>query len=189
MLKKSLIVASVLAFAVSSAVYAGDTATCPCQKKEPAKCEKKFDPAKMDPAKKAQFEQKRAEFDQRLNLTDEQKAQAKTIRENGRAQMQPIMEQLKAKNAEAQAVQNSKLAPEAQQAKLDQINADKKVLKGQLREIRRKNMQDFEAILTPDQKKELTKMKEEARQQHKGKKPGCGCKNNPGQKSPEKTKR
>lgn len=181
MFKKSLIVASILALSVSTAVYAADVTATKAQV-PPCKCEKTF-----DPAKKAEFEQKRAEFDQRLNLTDEQKAQAQAIREKGRKEMQPVMDKLKAKSEEAQAVRNSKLAPDAQQKKLDKIYAEKKALKGQLADIRKKNMQEFEAILTPDQQAELAKMKEEGKQKFqegKGKHGQCGCKK-PCNKTPD----
>jgi Spy/CpxP family protein refolding chaperone len=182
MFKKSLIVASVLILAGTSAVWAGEG--CACQKPvPPCKCEKKF-----DPAKKAEFEKKRAEFEQRLQLTDEQKAQAKAIHEKAKSDIEPLVEQLKAKKAEFEAVTKSKLAPDAQNAKLDKLRAEKREIKAKMHEIRKNSMKEFEAILTPDQKKELAKMKEEGRQrfeERKGKKGGCGCKK-PCKKSPDK---
>lgn len=182
MFKKSLIVASVLVLAGTSAVWAGEG--CACRKPTPpCKCEKKF-----DPAKKAEFEKKRAEFEQRLQLTDEQKAEAKAIHEKAKADIEPLVEQLKAKKAEFETVTKSKLAPDAQKARLDKLRAEKREIKAKMHEIRKNSMKEFEAILTPDQKKELAKMKEEGKQkfeERKGKKDGCGCKK-PCKKAPDK---
>ena len=57
------------------------------------------------------------------------------------------------------------MAVEMQQEKLNQIRAELKDLQKQAHELRMKNMQDFESILTKKQKRELEKMKKEGREQ------------------------
>ncbi len=197
MIKKVLVLASVMAFVATTAAFAADDKACDCGCKKP-ECVKKFDgqrpdrmgpggPGKMDPARKAEFEKKHAEFEARLKLTDEQKAQAKAIREKGRADAEAIIKKLEAKRAEYKAVEaNTKLKDDAKNAQIEKIRAEKMALRKQLREMHKASMKEFEAILTPAQQKELTKMKQEGRekfeQNKKGAKgpgpkgrPGCGC--------------
>lgn len=72
---------------------------------------------------------------QRLNLTDEQKAKADKIREDGRKQMEPLMQ-------------------------------ERKALHQKMEKLRKENMEEFEKILTPEQKEAFAKFKEEHRPPH-----------------------
>ena len=64
-----------------------------------------------------------------LNMTEEQQAQAKKIREDGRIKIKPLMDQMKD-------------------------------LREKIDTERRANMEEFEKILTPEQKKKFDEMKE-----------------------------
>lgn len=176
MFKKTLILASLTTFVMSGCVFAapqepdfgppppaGKEMSCPfkkppmCMKHKKPDCTCKNKCDKKDP---------RAEFENRLKLTDEQKAKAKEIRLNGHKEMKPIMEKLKAKHQEAESIRNSKLDESAKQEKLAKVRLDIKDLRSQAREIQKKNMQEFESILTDKQKKEIEKMKKEGKKRY-----------------------
>lgn len=108
-------------------------------------------------------EQMRKQFEQRLNLTDKQKAKAKAIHQQGREEMRPIMMKIEVKRQEIETVKLTKMTERAQKERIDQINAEIKELEKQAQEIRKKNSQEFESILNKKQKAELEKMKAEGR--------------------------
>lgn len=162
MLKKSLIMASVLVFASAAMCYAEDTAqkaTTPAT--APAVTSQV--PEFKKPPRNPEFKKRQEAFENRLKLTDEQKAQAKEIRQKGLEQMKPIMEKMKEKRQEIEAVKRSKMAVEMQQEKIAELQKEIRALKRAAHELRMQNMKDFEAILTKKQLKELKKMKEEGR--------------------------
>jgi len=74
---------------------------------------------------------------QKLNLTDDQKAKMKDLRQQTRQQVQAVRN-------------DSSLAPEQRAAKI--------------REIRRNNMKRMQSILTPEQRKQMQQMRRERRQ-------------------------
>lgn len=106
---------------------------------------------------------KKSEFEKRLKLTEEQKVQAKQIRMKGHEEMKPVMEKIKALKDEEDAVRRSRIAPQMQEEKIKEIRGQMRELHKQARELRMKNMKEFESILTKKQLKELNKMKEEGR--------------------------
>lgn len=185
MLKKSLIMASVLVFASAAMCYAEDTAqkvTTPAT--TPAVTTQKAPEFKKTP-RNPEFKKRQDAFEKRLKLTDEQKAQAKELRQKAHEQMKPIMEKMKEKRQEIEAVKRSRMAVEMQQEKIAELQKEIRALKRAAHELRMQNMKDFEAILTKKQLKELKKMKEEGRKnfekQHKkgghphmGPRPGFG---------------
>ena len=167
MMKKTLILASVIAFTMSASAFAATTqATAETTQKTvcPANVEAPAQPQMHKPPKRGDYKKKQEEFEKRLKLTDKQKEQAKQLRIKGHEQMKPIMEQIKAKHQEADAVRRSRIAPQMQQEKLEKINMELKELRRQAHDIRMQNMKDFEAILTKKQLKELEKMKKEGRE-------------------------
>ena len=113
--------------------------------------------------KNPEFKKRQESFEKRLKLTDEQKAQAKEMRQKSFEQMKPIMEKIKEKRQEIEAVKRSRMAVEMQQEKITELQKELKALKRAAHELRMQNMKDFEAILTKKQLKELKKMKEEGR--------------------------
>ena len=103
------------------------------------------------------------------------KTKAEQIRKDGFEKMKPVMDQIKAKKDEIRTIrENGALTQAEAKAKIDVLHKDIMDLKAQAKEIRKQNMQEFEAILTDKQKKTLEKMKQEGRKEfaknHKGKK-------------------
>ena len=130
--------------------------------------EGKYQPTPPSAEKMAQ---KRAEFENKLKLTDEQKAQAKEIRLKGHEEMKPIMEQMKAKKIEFDTVKkDGSLTVAEQTEKLNALRAEMKTLRKQAKDLRIKNMQEFESILTSEQKETLQKIKKEHHEKMKLKK-------------------
>ena len=104
-----------------------------------------------------------AEFEQKLGLTEAQKLKAKELRIKGREKMKPVIDEIKSKKQEAKMVKLSRMAVQAQEEKLAEIDAELKVLEKKANEIRKQNMKDFESILTREQRKILKQMKKEGR--------------------------
>ena len=187
-MKKALLLTAIISIALSSQVFAGETGS-----KTPEKQVARVELQKMH---KPPMAQHKADFGKRLNLTEEQKAQAKEIHQKGFEEIKPLMEKIKLKHEEIEAVKRSSLAPEAQAEKIVQLRKEVRELKRQTREIQMKNMKEFESILTDKQKNELKKMKEEGRKNfektHKKQmfkmpqKPGFGCPKKPGVGCPKK---
>ena len=130
-----------------------------CIKRGPGVEFKKPDPEQMKEIREARMQA----FDQKLGLTEVQKLKAKELRKSGHEKMKPVMEQIKTKKQEAEAIRNSKLTVQEKEEKLTVIDNDLAELKKQAKEIKKQNMKDFEAILTKEQKKTLKNMKKEGR--------------------------
>ena len=96
-------------------------------------------------------------------MTDEQKAKAKELRQKGFEEMKPVMDKIKEKRQEIEAVKLSRIAVQAQNEKIEQLKKEIGALKQEAHRLRMENMKKFEAILTKSQLKELKKMKEEGR--------------------------
>lgn len=111
--------------------------------------------------------QREAAFEQKLGLTEAQKAKIKELRIEGHKKMKPVMEQIKLKKQEAKVVKLSRISTQMQEEKLAVIDKELAKLEKQAREIRKQNMKDFEAILTKEQKKILKQMKKEGREKFK----------------------
>lgn len=180
-MKKTLIMASLLVFAAASSAYAVENVPAkdivPAQKTQ-CNCQR--------PPKGPDFQKRHAEFEQRLKLTDEQKAKAKELRQKGFEEMKPVMDKIKEKRQEIEAVKLSRMAVQAQNEKIEQLKREIGALKKEMHRIRMENMKKFEELLTKSQLKELKKMKEEGRKrfdkefkkQHHpqfGPRPGCIC--------------
>ncbi len=84
---------------------------------------------------------------QKLNLTDDQKAKMKDLRQQTQQQVQAVRN-------------DSSLTPEQSAAKI--------------REIRRNNMKRMHSILTPEQRKQMQQMRRERRQDRDGNPPPQG---------------
>lgn len=158
-MKKILLLAGILALAMSTQAFAEETATAKTMPvKQPSQCAKPCNKMHRPP-----MAPNKVNFEKRLKLTDDQKVKAKDIHKKGFDEIKPIMDKLKLKHEEIEAVKRSKLAPEAQAEKIVELRKECKELKHQAREIQMKNMKEFESILTDKQKKELKKIKEEGR--------------------------
>lgn len=168
-MKKLVILACALCL-MSTAVFAGEEFKRPNCKNPPSREEM----IKMRKAREAAFEQK-------LGLTEAQKAKAKEIRQKGHKEMKPIMGELREKRQEADMVKMSRIVGQDQEARLNAIDKDIKNLEKKANVIRKKNMKEFESILTKDQKKILEEMKKEGRQKFEAGQRPCPCpeQNNP----------
>lgn len=162
MLKKSLIMASILMFASTSVCFAETKAPCNCGKPQ-CNCAKNTPCNCQKPPKGPDFAKRNAEFEKRLKLTDEQKAKAEAIRKKGHEQMKPIMAKIHEKKGEIEGIKKSKLLERDKQAQIEQLQKEITALKRAAHELRMQNMKEFEAILSQKQLKELKKMKEEGR--------------------------
>ena len=172
-MKKTLILASIIALTMTSAAFAAEatvTPTAPVTKQE------KPQKPNCDRPRSQQHEK---QFEQRLQLTDAQKKQAKELRMKAQKEIKPIMEQIKSKEQEIAAVKLSKISTQAQEEKIEALKGEIRELHKKAHDIRKENMKEFEALLTKKQLKELNKIKQEGRkkfeQQHKkGHCPCCG---------------
>lgn len=146
-MKKVLILAALVAF-TGAAVMAEETVTTPDCPKPP--CKVKLD--KMPPKHKV-------DFDKKLKLTDEQKAQAEELRKQGREKIKPLMDQSMAKRKEIKAA----IDANKDYKTVEKLKGELHEIDKQVHEVRMQNMKDFESILTKKQKKELDKIKKEGR--------------------------
>ena len=166
-MKKLVILACALCL-MSTAVFAGKEFKRPDYKNPPSREEM----IKMRKAREAAFEQK-------LGLTEAQKAKAKEIRQKGHKEMKPIMDKIKDKRKEAEMVKMSRIAGWVQEERLNAIYKDIRNLEKKANVIRKKNMKEFESILTKDQKKILEDMKKEGRQKFEAGQRPCPEQHNP----------
>lgn len=102
-------------------------------------------------------------FEQRLKLTDEQKEKARKIHEKGFKQMKPIMLKSDQLRKEIAVVKKSNEDENTKNKKIQKYITELRKLDKKAEDIRRTNSQEFEKILTKDQKIELEKMKAEGR--------------------------
>lgn len=130
-------------------------------------CKPNMPPIPPQKMTKVEREQRVAAFEKRLELTDEQKQQAKELRMQGHEKMEPVIKQLKSREEEVRMIKNSKLAPAAQEEKLKNLYSDIKSLRKEAHDIRIENMKDFEEILTSEQKKTLKEMRQEGKREYK----------------------
>lgn len=162
MLKKTLIMASVLMFASASVCLADTKPPCNCGKPQ-CNCAKKAPCNYQKPPKGPEFAKRNAEFEKRLKLTEEQKVKAEAIRKKGAEQIKPLMTKLHEKKGEIEGIKKSKLLERDKQAQIEQLQKEIVALKRGIHELRMQNMKEFESILTSKQLKELKKMKDEGR--------------------------
>lgn len=163
-MKKLAITISILSI-LCSASYAGNAVnegikTPAGDAAQQQKCPQKMSKEDMIKLKKAREEA----FEKKLGLTEAQKKKAREIRKKGHQQMHPIMEQIKDKKQEAEMIKRSRMAVRMQEEKLAVIDKELASLEKKANAIRKKNMKEFESILTKEQKEILKKMKEEGRQ-------------------------
>ena len=133
---------------------------------------------KMTEEQKQKMEQKKAEFETRLKLTEKQKEQMKALHEESKAKIEPIFERLKLEKAKIRQLKQQGASEEELKAQMDVIRK----LKAEKRAIRKANFEKMQALLTPEQQKEFNKMHEEHMQKmkkmknKKGKKKGSDFK-------------
>ena len=90
MLKKSLVMASILMFASASVCFADTKAPCNCGKPQ-CNCQQKAPCNCQRPTKGPDFAKRHAEFEKRLKLTDEQKEHMDDLLINRKEEIMPII--------------------------------------------------------------------------------------------------
>ena len=101
---------------------------------------------------------------QKLNLTDTQKEQARSIMDSARASAKPLAQQLRQeKTALHDAVKAGK-----SDADIDQLSSQVGNLEGQMTAIRTKAFAKVYALLTPEQRTQADQMHEQMRNRFKG---------------------
>lgn len=142
-------------------------------------------PQNQCPRKMEAFKERMQKFEQELQLTDEQKARAKEIRARQADAIKPIVEKLKAKHQEVEAIMNEKLTAKERREKLAPLHKEIWGLKAEMHKIGKAGRDEFKAILTDKQVKKLEKIKKEHRakfqkkdfrRMHKRPMPPCPCK-------------
>lgn len=125
-----------------------------------------FKQNKISPEKRAQMEAKRAEFEKRLNLTDEQKQTIEANKIKDREKMAPIMREIREKQRSFRTIDaNTNLSQDQKQKEKQKVKSEIRALKLQADKCRQENMKSFENTLTPKQKSEFEKIKKEQRQE------------------------
>ena len=105
-----------------------------------------------------EMEKRRQEIDKRLKVTDEQKAQLKTIHENSRAKIVPKVKELRENKAKLQELMEKKTEQDK-----EVIALKEKIKKSQeeIKQLRRENFEKTQEVFTPKQRQELEKIKQE----------------------------
>jgi len=114
---------------------------------------------------KAMMEKRVEEFNKALGLSDEQVAKAKQIRVLGHEKMKPLMAKKKAKIDEIRSVMSDdNMTVKAQDKKIETLRGELKLIDQDIRQLRRDNEKEFQAILTDEQKAKYAQIKEEGRE-------------------------
>ena len=114
---------------------------------------------------KAKMQQKKAEFEARLQLTSEQKEQMKAIHESAKCKIQPLFENMKTESTKLKQLKESG----ASQQEIQAQKAKTLKIREQIKDVRKSNFEQIQAILTPEQQKEFNKMHEEHKNDFKNK--------------------
>jgi len=120
---------------------------------------------------KEQCMKQKQNFEKRLNLTEKQKEKAKKIHQKGAKQMKPLMKKMGKLRKEIGEIKKSELEESAKKEQIDKKFKELKALDQKAHKIRKSNSQEFEKILTKEQKTELEKMKAEGRKKFEKKHP------------------
>lgn len=138
---------------------------CKCgeiKKQPPSEFKGKHHPDFGPRPSKEEMEAKKAEFEKRLNLTDEQKKKIEANRKADQEKIKPVMKKLKENRDEIRELKhNNTLSDSEKTKKLNTLLKENKALKEKADKYRQENMKNFEAILTDEQKVEFAKIKQE----------------------------
>ncbi len=166
-MKKLLILAGVIGLMSTTQVFAQDVTTKIDQPQGPipmTKCDK---PTKGGECHKMRKHHDFKKFEEALNLTEEQKAKAKAIRDNEKEQIKPILEKIGEKYKEQKEIMDKRLTFDERQQELAPIRKEIRELRGEIHKIKQQSKESFEAILTSKQLKKLEKMKDNAKKEFK----------------------
>lgn len=145
----------------------GEPVKAPVERKKPETCNlprKEMKQNLTPEQRKAMMEKRIEEFNKALGLSDEQIAKAKEIRTKGHEKMKPLMEKKKVKMDEIRAVMaDDNMLVKVQDKKIETLRGELKVIDQDIRQLRRDNEKEFQAILTDEQKAKYAQIKEEGR--------------------------
>jgi len=122
------------------------------------------------PSKEQQMKVRQS-FEKRLNLTEEQKTKAKKIHQKGAKQMKSLMDKKIELKKEIGTIKKSDLDETKKHEQISKKFKEMRKLDKKAHQIRKSNSQEFEKILTDEQKNELAKMKSEGRKRFEKKHP------------------
>lgn len=119
-----------------------------------------------------EIERKKAEIDQRLGVTEEQKAQLKVIHEKAKLEIQPKIKELTSVEHEIDVLEKQRMSKERYDINtlenvqlsgksIEQLQAEEKVLMDEIHKIRKAQFEESQKIFTDKQRKELEKMRQE----------------------------
>ena len=100
-----------------------------------------------------------SDMKQRLNLTEEQKAQARVLRLESQAKLKPFVEELKSKQSQKMVL----VSQGGDEKEIKLLGDDIKRLKQQIHSVIIQNERDFVQILTSEQRVEFNKMRAEGK--------------------------
>ena len=111
-------------------------------------------------------------LEEELGLTEAQKQKARQNRINGRKEMKPVMDEIRTKKEAIMDIFDSELAEAKKKEQIKELQTELKELHKKANTLREKNMQDFEKILTKEQKAKFEELKQKHMPKHECKK--CG---------------
>lgn len=115
---------------------------------------------------KEEMEAKKAEIDKRLNLTEEQKAQIEKNKEKDRNKIKPVIEKIRADRKELHEIYTNETLTRAEKdKKAAKVKKDLSKQKNLADKYRKENIKNFESVLTPEQKTEFAKIKQEQKEE------------------------
>jgi len=115
-----------------------------------------------------EMQAKKLEFEKRLNLTEEQKAHIEKNRKKDHEKVKPLFEQLKTKHEKIKEVRSDdSLSKDKKIKKIKKLKKEIREIKSKLDNYRKQNMENFEKILTEEQKVEFAKIKAEQKEKMK----------------------
>lgn len=128
--------------------------------------EGKQPPSNFHHPSKEEMDKKKAEFEERLNLTDKQKKKIEANRIKDREKIKPVFDEMKAKQQELEKIRTDEtLSRSDKMQKENQLKKEMGALRQKMKSAHEKNMKSFESILTKKQKKEFAQIKKEQRKE------------------------
>lgn len=150
-MKKFIVALSVLSIVAGSfcTAFAETPKNCNCEQKQ------------------HKFQEQRMNIKNELNLTEEQAAKAKILREQSREKMKPYFDQIKTEREKLKQMRESNASQEDLAKQREKV-AD---LMKKAKEIHKQNLESFESILTPEQKTKFEANRKKRMEEMKNKHP------------------
>jgi Spy/CpxP family protein refolding chaperone len=118
-----------------------------------------------DPGAKMHAGQRIQEIYSQLNLTDDQKKQLESNKQDHRAKMEITRQEMK---VDKKALQEALMSPQLDMARIEQVDGQIKALLSQMEDDRLNSVLAVRSILTPDQFSKFVSLMRKHRQEHEG---------------------